>query len=147
MGSLSLLQGIFPTQVSCIADGFFTEAKRKLRQKGSPRRLEWITHPFSRGSAQPRNLTGVSCISGRFFTNQATREAHINMYLFFFKLFSQLGCYRILCDTVGPCLLPTVYIAVRTHQSQTPQLFLLPILPSITISLFSKSVSLFLLYK
>ena len=25
-----------------------------------------------------------------------------------------------LCYIVGPCLLPTVYIAVRTHQSQTP---------------------------
>ena len=31
--------------------------------------------PFSRGSSQPRDLTQVSCITGRFFTSWATREA------------------------------------------------------------------------
>ena len=31
--------------------------------------LEWVAYPFSRGSSQPRNRTGVSCIVGRFFTN------------------------------------------------------------------------------
>ena len=31
--------------------------------------LEWVAVPFSRGSSQPRNQTGVSCIAGRFFTN------------------------------------------------------------------------------
>ena len=36
--------------------------------------LEWVTYPFSRGSSQPRNLTGVSYIAGRFFTSWATRE-------------------------------------------------------------------------
>ena len=37
--------------------------------------LEWVAHPFSRGSSQPRNHTGVSCIAGRFFTSWITREA------------------------------------------------------------------------
>ena len=31
--------------------------------------LEWVAVPFSRGSSQPRNQTGVSCIAGRFFTS------------------------------------------------------------------------------
>ena len=31
--------------------------------------------PFSKGSSQPRNWTGVSCIAGGFFTNWAFREA------------------------------------------------------------------------
>ena len=31
--------------------------------------LEWVTFPFSRGSSQPRNRTGVSCTEGEFFTN------------------------------------------------------------------------------
>ena len=31
--------------------------------------LEWVAFPFSRGSSQPRNRTGVSCIAGGFFTN------------------------------------------------------------------------------
>ena len=39
--------------------------------------LEWVAFPFSRGSSQPRNQTGVPCISGRFFTNWAIREAQI----------------------------------------------------------------------
>ena len=31
--------------------------------------LEWVTFPFSRGSAQPRDQTQVSCIAGGFFTS------------------------------------------------------------------------------
>ena len=37
--------------------------------------LEWVAIPFSRGSSQPRDQTQVSCISGRFITVWATREA------------------------------------------------------------------------
>ena len=46
-----------------------------LRHQGSPRVLEWVAYPFSRKSSQPRNQTGVSCITGGFFTSWATREA------------------------------------------------------------------------
>ena len=42
---------------------------------GKPRILEWVTYPFSRGTSQPRNWTGVSCIAGGFFTSWATQEA------------------------------------------------------------------------
>ena len=68
-GSLSLLQGIFPTQ------GSNSDLLRcrwifyQLSHKGSPRILEWVAHPFSSGSSQLRNRTGVSCIAGGFFTN------------------------------------------------------------------------------
>ena len=31
--------------------------------------LEWVAVPFSRGSFQPRNPSGISCIAGRFFTS------------------------------------------------------------------------------
>ena len=73
MGSLSLLQGIFPkprdrTQVSCIAGRLFTIY---LSHQGSPRILEWVAYPFSRGSSPPRNRTRVSCTAGGFFTNWA----------------------------------------------------------------------------
>ena len=37
--------------------------------------LERVAFPFSRGSSQPRDQTQVSCITGRFFTSWATREA------------------------------------------------------------------------
>ena len=47
----------------------------QLSHQGSPRVLEWVAYHFSRGSFQPRNRTGVSCIAGGFFTSWATREA------------------------------------------------------------------------
>ena len=37
--------------------------------------LQWVAIPFSRGSSWPRDWTWVSCISGRFFTVWAAREA------------------------------------------------------------------------
>ena len=37
--------------------------------------LQWVAISFSRGSSQPRDLTKVFCIAGRFFTHWATREA------------------------------------------------------------------------
>ena len=37
--------------------------------------LECVAYPFSRGSSWPKNWTRVSYITGRFFTNWATREA------------------------------------------------------------------------
>ena len=46
-----------------------------LSHKESPRILEWIAYPFSRGTSWSRNQTGVSCIAGGFFTSWATREA------------------------------------------------------------------------
>ena len=36
--------------------------------------LEWVAFPFSRGSAQPRDQTQVSCIAGGLFTSWATRD-------------------------------------------------------------------------
>ena len=43
--------------------------------------LEQVAFPFSRGSSQPRNRIGISCIAGGFFTKWAIREAtwsHLN---------------------------------------------------------------------
>ena len=34
-----------------------------LSHQGSPRILEWVSHPFSRGSSQPRSWTGISWAS------------------------------------------------------------------------------------
>ena len=47
------------------------------------RKPEWVAFPFSSGSSWPRNLTGVSCIAGGFFTNWAIRETDLTMLLFF----------------------------------------------------------------
>ena len=41
--------------------------------------MEWVAYPFPRGSSQPRNQTGVSCIAGEFFTSWATRKTQAQM--------------------------------------------------------------------
>ena len=79
--SLSLLQGIFPTQgpnpgFPCCRQIFY-----QLSHRESPTILEWVAYLFSSGSSQPRNWTGVSCIAGRFFTNWAIREALLACFL------------------------------------------------------------------
>ena len=44
--------------------------------------LEWVAILFYRGSPRPRDLTQVSCITGRFFTTWATREGKFyKMYI------------------------------------------------------------------
>ena len=75
VSSLSLLQGIFPTQGSNPGLPHCRWILYHLRYQGSPRILEWVAYHFSRGSSQPRKWTRVSCIAGRFFTNWAMREA------------------------------------------------------------------------
>ena len=66
-GSLSLLQGIFPTQGSNPGILHCRQIPYQLSRKGSPRILEWVAYPFSRGSSWPRNRTGVSFIASRKF--------------------------------------------------------------------------------
>ena len=73
VGSLSLLQGIFPTRGWNPGLPHCRWILYQLSHKGSPRILEWVAYPFSSGSSWPSNQTGVSCIDGGFFTNWATR--------------------------------------------------------------------------
>ena len=72
--SLSLLQGIFPTQESNPGLLHCRQILYWLSHRTSPRTLEQVAYPFSRASSWPRNRTGVSCIAGGFFTNWAIRE-------------------------------------------------------------------------
>ena len=71
----ALLWGIFPNQGSNSGLPYSGKILYHLSHQGSPRILEWVVYPFSRGSSWPRNQTEVSCIAGRFFTSWATREA------------------------------------------------------------------------
>ena len=75
VGSISLLQGIFPTQ------GWNPDILRckpilyQLSHKGSPRILEWVAYPFSSRFSWPKNQTEVYCIASGFFISWAIREA------------------------------------------------------------------------
>ena len=77
LGCHALLQGIFPTQGSNPGLPHCRQILHWLNHKGSSRILEWIAYPFFRGSSQPRNQTGFSCIAGGFFTSWVTREAYV----------------------------------------------------------------------
>ena len=70
----SLLQEVFPTQGLNLGLLHCRQILYQLSHQESPRIQKWVSYPFSRGSYQPRNRTGVSCITG-FFTNRVIREA------------------------------------------------------------------------
>ena len=77
MCNLSLLQGIFPTQGLNPHFPHCSWILYQLSHHGSPRILEWVAYPFSRGSSWPKNRTGVFCIAGRFFTSWAIRRRKV----------------------------------------------------------------------
>ena len=55
VGSLSLLQGLFPTQGSHPGLLHCRWILYQLSYQGSPRILERVAYPFSSGSSHPRN--------------------------------------------------------------------------------------------
>ena len=75
MGCHALLQGTFWAQGSNPGLLNHKQILYHLSHQGSPRILEWVPYPLSRGTSQPRNQTRVSYIAGEFFTTWATREA------------------------------------------------------------------------
>ena len=75
VGSLSLLQGVFPTHGLNPGLPHCRQILYQLSHRGSPRILEWVAYPSSRAFSRPRNRTRVSCIAGGFFNNWAMREA------------------------------------------------------------------------
>ena len=63
VGSCPLLQRIIPTQESNPGLLHCRRILHQLVHQESPRILEWVAHPFFRGSSWPRNRTRVSCIA------------------------------------------------------------------------------------
>ena len=80
VGSLSFLQGIFPTQGLNPGLPHCGQILYQLSHKGSPTILEWVAYPFSRGSSQPRYQTRVSYTAGWLFINWAIREAQVIIF-------------------------------------------------------------------
>ena len=101
VGSLSLLQGIFPTQGSNPGLPHCRQILYQLSHKGSPRILEWVAYPFFSRSFQPRDQAGVSCIAGRFFTHWAIREALYMVVCICQPQYPNLSC---------PSFLPSNYV-------------------------------------
>ena len=77
VGCHALLQGIFLNRGSNPGLPHCRWILYWLSYQGSPRILERVAYPFSRGSSRFRNRIRVSCIAGGVFTSWATREAPI----------------------------------------------------------------------
>ena len=87
VGSLSLLQGIFPTQGSNPGLPHRRWIFYQLSHKGSLRILEWVAYPFSSGSSWPRNRIGVSCIAGgSLLTELSTSNLKLVVWIFIYCL-------------------------------------------------------------
>ena len=69
-GSLSFLQGIFPTQGSNPGLLHCRQILYQLSHEGSLRILEWVAYLFSSRSSWPKHWTRVSCITTRFLTTE-----------------------------------------------------------------------------
>ena len=74
VGSLSLLQGIFPTQGLNPSLPHCRRILYQLNHKGSPRILEWVAYPFSSRSSWPMDWTGVLCIAVRCFAAKSLQS-------------------------------------------------------------------------
>ena len=81
VGSLFLLQGIFPTQ--WLNSGFWNcrLILYQLSHKGSPRILEWLAI-FLQWIFLTQESTRVSCIACGFFINWAIREDSLSLYIY-----------------------------------------------------------------
>ena len=55
----------------------FRQILYHLSHQGSPRMLEWVAYPFSRESSQPRNQTGISCITGRLSISPHSHSSEV----------------------------------------------------------------------
>ena len=75
VGGGSLLQGISPTLGSNPRLPHCRQILYHVSHQRSPRILEWVAYPFSRGSSQPRNQNEVSCIVGGYLTSWATSSS------------------------------------------------------------------------
>ena len=84
VGCYALLQGIFPTQGLNLGLSHCKQILYCLSHQRSPRILEWVAYPFSRGTSQPRNWTQVSCIEVRFCTREAHQHTTISIYMYIY---------------------------------------------------------------
>ena len=102
VGSLSILQGIFPPHGSNPCLWHCRRILYQLSQQGSPRILEWVAYPFSRGSSRPRNRIGVSCIAGKFFTCWTTGKPNAGISFHYFKLLVNFSIFcSFLCNNIA----------------------------------------------
>ena len=86
--------------------------------------LEWVAIPSSMGSSQTRDWTQVSCITGRFFTIWATREAPESLMEDFKKENAGLSSVQLSRSVVSNSLQPHgLHHARPSCPSPTPRVY------------------------
>ena len=102
VGSLSLLQGIFPTLGLNPGLSHCRQILNQLSHKGSPRILEWVAYPFSRESSRLRNRTRVSCTAGGFLPTELSGKIGfwMNLLTFYTIMHSIIFIINITIDTL-----------------------------------------------
>ena len=78
VGSLSLLQGIFPTQGSSLGLPHCRRILNQLSHKGSPRRLEWVAYPFSRDLADSGIKPGSPALQADYLPTELSQKPRIH---------------------------------------------------------------------
>ena len=74
VGSLSLLQGIFPTQRPNPGLPHCRLILYQLSHRGSPSILEWEAYPFTKGSSWPRNQIRISWTAANSLPTELSEE-------------------------------------------------------------------------
>ena len=92
----------------------------QLSHKWSPRILEWVAYPFSSGSSQPRDRTGVSCIAGGFLTTELSEkpigELNVPIKIMCSILFASWPWFFGCCQQNWDCLNWVQYKSLQKKQ-------------------------------
>ena len=131
VGCHALLQGIFPTQGLNPGLLHCRQILDSVSHQESPRILEWVAYPFSRGSSQPRNWTRISHIAGGFCTSWATKEAlHLGISSVFAALIVK-GHLNALYTTTTPNIInPNFFLWLDILRQDTDNYFQKKTVPS-----------------
>ena len=119
VGSLSLLQGIFPTQGSNPDLPHCRWILYPLSHKGSPRILEWVAYPFSSRSSWPKNWTFV-LLHGRQIIYQLGYQGSPNSFSisslnYCFRISSLNYCFSIASLNYFRWLFPWLCLSLPVH--------------------------------
>ena len=117
VGSLSLLQGIFPTQGLNQGLAHCRRILHQLNHKGSQRILQWAAWPFLPQVFPTQKSNWVSCIAGRFVTNWAIREAHSKYLMNIYWVNESMKNYQKV----------SIFFLMQCKWSQTDEKYWLPL--------------------
>ena len=130
VGCHALLQGIFPTHALNPGLLYCRQILYCLSHQESPRILEWVAYPFSRGTSWSRNQIRVFGIAGGFFTSWSTREALLMDVTGEQKLLNPYSLPPLLLTSWGVFILeqrfPTFLLPVLLNKALTSSFLVLP---------------------